>query len=220
LFTLFHSMASLLVPVLTAFYHVVQDWGLAVILFTLVVRAFLLPLNIRTARGQLQQIKMRPELQKVRETYGGNAEKLGKETMALYQKYKVKPFAMFGTMLIQMPVFSAVYFLFLTHGEMMTSFLIPWVPSFAHADSFHLLPLLSAGLTFISSLLPLTTELASNGPFIKRSLPGLIMLPVILLFMWRAPVAVALYWVTGSLFSLCERMFYRTRWGKRILEAA
>lgn len=218
--SVFHSLSSFLVPVLTAFYHLVQDWGLAVILFTFIIRACLAPFNIRTARGQIRQAKMRPELQKLRETYGHEKEKLVQETMALYQKYKIKPLAMFGTMLIQMPILSAVYFLFLTHGAMMTSFLIPWVPSFAHADPFHVLPILSAGLSFLSSLLPLTSDLTSRVSSAQRFLPGIVMLPIILIFMWRAPVAVGLYWATGSLFAVCERLFYRTKVGKKLLSAA
>ncbi|GED66550.1 hypothetical protein BRE01_02520 [Brevibacillus reuszeri] len=208
---------NILASMLQVFFQFAQDWGIAIVLFTLFIRGLLFPLSLRTARQTLLQGAIRPELKLIQEQYKADQTKLMEETMNLYRKAGVKPFSMFSTAIVQMPIFMAMYGLFFTHGAQMSSSLIPWVASFAQFDPWHLLPALAAGLTFITSMIPLTAEMSTDSSLITRMLSSAVMVVVFLMVLWKAPVALGLYWTSGSLFGLLERGFYRSRLGRSVL---
>jgi YidC/Oxa1 family membrane protein insertase len=203
--------------ILTLIFQAVQDWGLAVLFMTLFVRLLLFPLNLRTARQYVLQSKIQPELKTIRERYTEDRDRLLQETIKLYQKYNVKPMSMFTTALLQMPIFMAMYGLFLSHGSTMYSVLLPWVVTLAQADPWHIVPIFSTLLTFLNAMIPLAGDLTAAAPMGQRLLPMLLIVPVSLFFLWKAPIALGLYWTAGSIFALLERGFYRTRVGKTLL---
>lgn len=210
-------VTSVLASILTLLFQAVQDWGLAVLLLTLLVRMLLFPLNLRTARQQVLQMKIQPELKSIREQFAEDRDRLLQETVKLYQKYNVKPMSMFTTALLQMPIFMAMYGLFRSHGAAMYSLFIPWVVTFAQADPWHILPIFSTMLTLINALIPLTGDLVSSVPLGQRLTSILLVVPFSLFFLWKAPIALGLYWTAGSIFALMERGFYRTRFGRTLL---
>lgn len=209
---------SIFASILDVIFQFAHDWGIAIVLFTLLVRSLLFPLNLRTARQQVLQASIQPELKLLRERYKEDQATMMQETMNLYQKVGVKPFSMFGTALMQMPIFMAMYGLFFSHGAAMSSSLIPWVVTFAQTDALHILPALAAGLTFLTSMIPLSGDMIPQAPIGQRMGMSLIMVVVFLFVLWKAPVALGLYWTTGSLFALLERGFYRTSLGKKLLQ--
>ncbi|KKX54283.1 MULTISPECIES: YidC/Oxa1 family membrane protein insertase [Brevibacillus] len=217
MYTFVQPVIDLLASLLNVIFQFAQDWGIAIVLLTLFVRGLLFPLNLRTARQTMLQVLIRPELKLLQERYKDDQPKLMQETMNLYQKAGVKPLSMFTTAIMQMPIFMAMYGLFLTHGAAMSSSFIPWVVSFAQHDAWHILPALAAGLTFLTGMIPLTGEMLTDTPLIQRALTSLIMVAFFLMILWKAPVALGLYWTTGSLFGLLERGFYRTRLGRKVL---
>lgn len=214
--TIIQPITMLLVPLLTLLFRLAQDWGVAVILFTLLVRLLLFPLSLRVARQQVLQMKMQPELSRLRTKYQDKPIDLLEATRKLYETYGVKPMAMFTTALVQFPIFMAMYALFATHGAAMTSFLIPWVLTFAESDTLHVLPIIATLLASLTSFFPLSGETTA---LLVRQRVGmtLFMGAFFLLILWKAPVALCLYWIAGSLFGLLERAFYRTNWGKALL---
>ncbi|WP_312108753.1 YidC/Oxa1 family membrane protein insertase [Brevibacillus reuszeri] len=217
MYSFVQPVINILASMLQVFFQFAQDWGIAIVLFTLFIRGLLFPLSLRTARQTLLQGAIRPELKLIQEQYKADQTKLMEETMNLYRKAGVKPFSMFSTAIVQMPIFMAMYGLFFTHGAQMSSSLIPWVASFAQFDPWHLLPALAAGLTFITSMIPLTAEMSTDSSLITRMLSSAVMVVVFLMVLWKAPVALGLYWTSGSLFGLLERGFYRSRLGRSVL---
>lgn len=207
----------LLVPLLTFLFHLAQDWGIAVLLLTLFVRLLLFPFSLRVARQQALQMKIQPELVSLRERYKDKPADLMMETRKIYEKYGVKPMAMFTIALLQMPIFMGMYSLFITHGATMSSFLIPWVLTFAESDPWHVLPIAAASLACLTSFLPLSPSVGTTVSNRQRILTALLMVPFFLLVLWKAPVALCLYWIAGSMFGLLERLFYRTVWGQSLL---
>ncbi|USG67443.1 YidC/Oxa1 family membrane protein insertase [Brevibacillus ruminantium] len=217
MYTFVQPVIDLLASILQVLFHFVQDWGIAIILLTLFVRGLLFPLSLRTARQTMRQALIRPELKLIQERHKEDQAKAMEETMKLYQRAGIKPLSMFTTSILQMPIFMAMYGLFLSHGASMSSSFIPWVASFAQVDQWHILPALAAGLTFVTSLIPLTSEMVTDAPLFPRIASSLVMVVVFLLILWKAPVALGLYWTSGSLFGLLERGFYRSPLGKKIL---
>jgi YidC/Oxa1 family membrane protein insertase len=219
MYSWFHSISSLLAPLLEAFHTFTHDWGLAVIGLTLCVKAGLFYFNLLAARQQVRSAAMQPKLKEVRERLAATPEKLTAEMFKLYRDYRIRPFQSIVALLLQMPVLMGMYGLFLTHGGAMTSLLLPWAANLAQADPYHLVPAATAVLSFVTGLIPLTgTALAAAGAGgMNRWTLAIIIALVPLLFMWRSPIALGLYWMTSSAFGLLERGFYRTDWGKRLL---
>lgn len=116
MYSFVQPVIDILATLLQVFFQFAQDWGIAIVLFTLFVRGLLLPLSLRTARQTVLQGVIRPELKLLQEQYKSDQTKLMEETMSLYKKAGVKPFSMFSTAILQMPIFMAMYGLFLTHG--------------------------------------------------------------------------------------------------------
>ncbi|SDD78004.1 YidC/Oxa1 family membrane protein insertase [Paenibacillus sp. UNCCL117] len=218
MYTWFQPIISLLAEMLSVLDRVFQDWGLAIIVLTVLVKLALYRFQLTAARQQVRSAVMNPELKKLRDLHGQNPAELLQETNKLYQKHGYRPFAPFTGALLQLPILSAMYGLFLTHGSTMTSLLVPWVPHLAAADPFHLIPLITGMLSFALSLIPLTDIAAAPSMSMgQKVMIGILMMLIPLFVTWRAPIALGLYWISGTLFGLLERLFYRTTAGKRLL---
>ncbi|MBD0381009.1 YidC/Oxa1 family membrane protein insertase [Paenibacillus sedimenti] len=191
------------------------DWGLAIILLTLLVRVLLFPFNLRTARQMIRQSKMQPLLAEIKHKFAHDQMKLLQETSKAYQQFGVKPMSLITVSLLQAPLFFGLYRVFTEHGMTMTSHLVPWVATLGVSDPLHVVPLLYAVVTFISMILPLTNEVAVTGSLLTRMTLPLIMVIIMSVIIWTAPVAIGLYWTTNSLFAIIERIFYRTPLGRK-----
>ncbi|NEW08639.1 YidC/Oxa1 family membrane protein insertase [Paenibacillus sp. SYP-B3998] len=213
--TLLHPIITLLFTGLSWFHGLTSDWGIAIILLTLLVRALLFPLNLRIARQQFRQAKMQPILTEIRLSFAKDQTKLLQETSKVYKQFGVKPLSMIAVSLVQAPLFLSLYRVFTTHGTTMTSHFVPWIATLGQSDPMHIVPLAYAAVTFISMVVPLTNEIAATGSILSRvSVPALIVL-VMAVIIWSSPVAIGLYWTTNSLFAIGERIWYRTPLGKK-----
>ncbi|MNR27629.1 Membrane protein insertase YidC [compost metagenome] len=99
----------------------------------------------------------------------------------------------------------------------MTSSFIPWVSSLGQADPLHIIPLLYAGVTLVSMIIPLTAEITMTGSLLLRTGLPVIMVSIMGIVIWSSPIAVGLYWTTNALFAIMERGFYRTSVGRRLV---
>lgn len=210
-------ITAFLSNILEVLFQWTHDWGLAVVLLTMAVRVLLFRINLGAARQQKRNYLIQPLIKDLREKYAQDQPKLAQETMAVYSKFGVKPMSSLGGAFLQMPVFMALYAVFRTHGEVMSSAFIPWVSHFSQSDPLHVFPLVTALLTFLSSCIPLVElPTPSTGP--NRLTMALIATAIPLLVTWRSPVALGLYWLTSSGFGLLEKAFYRLPVGKRLLQ--
>jgi YidC/Oxa1 family membrane protein insertase len=216
---LYEPIITFLSGILTGIHSLTGDWGIAIILLTLGVKVLLYRFNLSAARQMLKTSALEPHLKDLRERFGSDKTRLGEETMKLYQRLGLNPLSSFAGLLVQMPVLASMYRLFLSHGSLMSSHLIPWVNHLAEADYLHILPLAAAGLAFISSLIPVVARKTPDGTGArKRMVMALIFALIPLLITWHSPAALGLYWITGTVFGLLERAFYRTMTGKRLLQ--
>ena len=101
--------ANILSFVINPIYDFTKDYGLAVILFTLIIKLILFPLGIKQQKKTVKTKKIRPELERIQAKYKNDKEKLNEETMKLYQKYGVNPMGGCLPLLIQLPILLAFY---------------------------------------------------------------------------------------------------------------
>ncbi|MGG0237226.1 membrane protein insertase YidC [Bacillus rhizoplanae] len=188
-----------------------HSFGIAIIIITIVVRMILLPLTITQYRSQLKTKKMQPKLQKLKEKYGDttkNPEKqkqYQQEMMTLMREDGVNPLMGCLPLLLQMPVFSGLYYA-ISHTEEIRSSSFLWV-NLGHADPYHILPVLAAMSTFLQMKVYQSTMTEEQGQVMKVQQ---IIMPAMILFMGSAaPSGLVLYWITSNLFTVIQTIVLR-----------
>lgn len=215
--SLLQPFISLLDLVLNALAAFTTDWGLAILLLALLVRSLLFRVNLISARQQVRQIRMQPDIRELRERYTDQSGKLGEEMLRLYSRYGIKPGLAFAAGLIQMPVFMSLYPYFTVHGSQMTSMLIPWMQMLGVPDPSHALPMLYGLIGWMGMLISLVPDqAASQSALLKAGMP-LIITAVSLAVMWRSPAALVLYWAGSGTITIVERLFFRSSFGQKLL---
>lgn len=205
------------------------DVGLAVIAVTLIVRIIIMPLSFSAVRTQRAMKVIEPELNAVKEKYKDDKEKQAKETFALYKKYRVSPFASFATLLIQLPVLLALYWVF--RGQALTVIDTSVLYSFVSAPA-HLAPMLLgvfpmvgksitlaviAGITqflqayFAMPAPPKTAKGGMQEDFGRAmALQARFVLPVVIaLIAYEMSGAIALYFIVSNLVTLFQEFLVR-----------
>ncbi|MDR6227479.1 membrane protein insertase YidC [Desmospora profundinema] len=176
------------------------NYGLSILVVTLLVRILLLPLTLKQTKSSQAMQLLQPEMTKLREKYKDNQQKLQEETMKLFQKHKVNPMAGCVPALIQMPILIAFYQAIMRDPLIAKSTFL-WM-QLGQPDPYFLLPMIAAGTTFLQSKL----MMAKSGTQVNH--PLLIIMPLMILVLGiNFPSALALYWVYGNLFSIVQYFF-------------
>ena len=200
-----------------------RDLGVAIILLTVVVRIVLYPLFHKTAKHQRITQQLQPEIKKIKEKYKNNKEAQTKATIELYQKYNVNPLTPLFLLLLQLPVLFALYRIFIngfSNGSL--DMLYSFVPRPEEIPQIflHLIPLSEVSipiviiavlaqyfqgkLTFAKSKQDKANKETTQAQLMARI--GVFIGPVItLVILLRFPAAVALYWLTTTIFSIKQQ---------------
>lgn len=179
--------------------------GLAIITLSFVVRLALLPLTLRIARrSQQQQMRLQeiqPELQRLKERYRNQPEKLSQKTMELYKAHGIRMLEGTGLLgsFVQLPVFAGLFSAIKQGVGNGGRFL--WIADISQPDIF--LALIIAALTFASSLL------LPNPQPQARSLSLILPAVLTLFFVWRLSAGLGLYWAASSLVGLLQAALMR-----------
>ncbi len=165
----------------------VGNWGLSIIVLTLLFRVLIWPLITVQTKSMVGMQKLQPKLQELQKKYKDNKEKLTEETMRLYKEAGVNPAGGCLPILLQMPIFIMLWRVFINF-EFNEGFL--WIPDLGLADPFYILPILYVGIMVGQSFL-----MSRGNP---QSLKQQLMINVIFVFfIITFPAAVTLYWITS-----------------------
>jgi len=186
--------------ILDFFYNYVHSYGVAIILLTLSVRLVLLPLTITQTRNMIQMQRIQPKMKELQEKYKNDKEKLQKELMAFYKEHNVNPLAGCFPLLLQLPIFFALYRVLIDYPKLKeASFL--WMSDLSKPDIlFGWLPImliLMVGTTLVTSLQTMTDPKQRILTFTMPLLFGFIG--------YRLPAGVLLYWTITNLWSILQQ---------------
>lgn len=184
-----------------------SNYGLAIVVVTLIIRLFLLPLNIKQLQSSKAMQEIQPELQKLQQKYSSKdantQQKLQQETMALFQKHGVNPLAGCLPIFVQMPILIAIYHA-IRRTEEIQGHTFLW---FALDSPDYILPLITGAATFLQQKLMMAGSPAAQNPQMTAML--YIMPIMITVFAFFFPAALALYWVVGNIFMVVQTIFIR-----------
>ncbi len=205
------------------------DIGWAVIIFTAFIKLLLFPLSRQAVRTQMKLKEVAPELERIKEQYKDEKEKQAKEMMLVYQKNDINPFSGFLLALIQIPIILALYFIFLKGGlpVINAKILYSFVKIPANINT-HFLNLIDVSkpqivLGILAGISQYVQVQFSVPPIKKVDNPGFkddlarsmnmqmrYILPFfVFLISFKVSGAVALYWITGNLFTIGQELYMR-----------
>jgi YidC/Oxa1 family membrane protein insertase len=136
----FAFFARILLYVMRWFERVVHNWGVAIILLTVLVKALLFPLTAKSVRSMNEMRKLQPEIEKLKQKFAGDREKLNAATMRLYQEHKVNPLGGCLPMLLQLPIWFALYATLQTSVELYREPFL-WMHDLTRHDPYFILPI-------------------------------------------------------------------------------
>lgn len=177
----------------------VGNWGLAIIGLTIIVKAAFFNLSAASYRSMAKMRKLAPKMAEMKERYGDDRQKMSQEMMKLYKTEKVNPLGGCLPLLIQMPVFLALYWVLMESVELRHSPFYFWIQDLSIKDPYFVLPIIY-GITmwFMQKLNPQPTD-----PMQARVMQ---MLPLIFTFMFLwFPAGLVLYWVTNNTLSIIQQ---------------
>ncbi|ASP37962.1 membrane protein insertase YidC [Bacterioplanes sanyensis] len=186
---------------LSFFHSLVGNWGVAIILLTICIKALFFKPSAMSYRSMANMRKVAPKIQEMRERYGDNREKLGQEMMKLYRDEKVNPMGGCLPILIQMPVFIALYWVLMESVELRQAPFFLWIEDMSIKDPYFILPLImGASMFFQMKLNP-----APQDPMQARVMQ---FMPIIftIFFLWF-PAGLVLYWVVNNILSIAQQYY-------------
>ena len=175
------------------------NWGWAIIGLTVLVKLAFYPLSAASYRSMAKMKAVAPRLQKMKETYGDDRQKLHQAMMELYKTEKINPMGGCLPVVIQIPVFIALYWVLLYSVEMRHAPFILWIHDLTAADPYYVLPVLMG----ISMLVQ--TKLNTTPPDPIQAKIMLIMPIVFSAMFFFFPAGLVLYWVVNNLLSIAQQ---------------
>lgn len=203
------AIARILLWFLRLFHSMIPNWGVAIILLTVLVKALTLPLSWKSMKSMEEVRKLAPEIEALKKKYGEDREKLNMEMMALYQRHKVNPLGGCLPMLIQMPIWLALYTTLLSSVELYNEpFIGGWISDLTSKDPLYVLPV-AMGLTMF-----LTQKLQPMQVDATQQKMLLYFMPIFFtLIMLNLPAGLTLYIFTNNVLSIGQQLALRKAMG-------
>ncbi|MEN8263552.1 MAG: membrane protein insertase YidC [Nitrospirota bacterium] len=186
---------------LKVFYNALGNYGWAIVVLTIVVRIPFIPLLNKSQQSMKKMQKVQPMMAEIKEKYKKDPQKMQKETMALYKKHKVNPVGGCLPMLIQMPVFFALYKILLTTVELKGAPFALWITDLSLKDPYYILPVVMGATMLIQQKM---TPSAMDPKQAKMML----MMPIVFTFMFlQFSAGLVLYWLVNNTLGIIQQYF-------------
>ncbi|SDH25061.1 YidC/Oxa1 family membrane protein insertase [Pseudomonas flavescens] len=185
-------------------HNLLGNWGFSIIVLTLIIKLAFFPLSAASYRSMARMRAVSPRLQALKEQFGDDRQKMSQAMMELYKKEKINPLGGCLPILVQMPVFLALYWTLLESVEMRQAPWILWITDLSIKDPFFILPIIMGATMFIQQQLNPTPPDPMQARVMK-------MMPIIFtfFFLWF-PAGLVLYWVVNNVLSIAQQ-WYITR---------
>jgi YidC/Oxa1 family membrane protein insertase len=178
---------------------VVQNWGVAIILVTLLIKLVFYKLSEKSGRSMAGMRKLQPRMKALQERYKDDRQAMSSALMELYKKEKINPAAGCLPMLVQIPFFISFYWVLLESVEMRQAPFVLWITDLSSKDPFFVLPLLMGAAMFFQQKLnppppdPVQAKMMQIMPIVFTG------------FFAFFPAGLVLYWLTNSVLSIAQQ---------------
>ena len=209
----FGLFAKVIGPVLTLIYKLVQNYGLSIIILTLIIRLCLIPLYAKQMKYTAKMGEIQPVIKDIQTRYASNRERMNEEMQKIYKEYDISPTSGCLPMLIQMPIIFGLFMLLRTPLTYMTEPMMVsavhegflWVADLCQPDAW-ILPLLAGASTYFTFSANQETDATGMMNGMKYFYPILIFL------IGRSfPSGLALYWAIGNVLTIFQNIYFNKK---------
>ncbi len=200
---MFAFISRPLLAVLRVAHAVTGNWGISIILLTIMIKAIFYPLSQVSMRNMRNMQKLQPKMTQLKEIYKDNKEKMNQEVMALYKEHKVNPMMGCLPMVIQIPVFFGLYEALLVSIELRQAPFFGWIVDLSKQDPFHVFTILMGASMFLQQRMTPTTGDPTQAKM-------MMFMPIIFTGMfvyYPVPVGLVIYWFVNNLLSILQQYF-------------
>jgi YidC/Oxa1 family membrane protein insertase len=204
-FSWISPFSKVLLRVMVWLHALIRNYGLAIIALATLVRVLLHPLNMMSIKSMRAMQRLQPEMQRLKEKYKNDAQALNTAVMALYKENKVNPAGGCLPMLLQMPLFFALYSVLWNAIELRQAPFVAWIHDLSAPDKLfevagfpiRLLPLLMAGSGFLTQKLTPTDPRQASSMYLMNA--------VMVVFFYNLPSGLVLYWTVMNLLTALQQ---------------
>lgn len=201
----FDLLAKPLLHVLVFFYGFLKNYGLAIIVLTVIIKLLFWPLTHKSYASMKAMQKLQPEMQKLREKFKSDKERLNRELMELYKTHRVNPLGGCLPMLVQIPVFFALYKVLLDSIALRQAPFMLWLTDLSAKDPYYITPLLMGASMFVQQkMTPTTADPIQAKIFL--------FMPVVFTFLFlNFPSGLVIYWLVNNLLTIAQQYYINRR---------
>lgn len=198
-FGFFTFLALPLRYVLNFFFSYVGNYGVAIILLTVIIKIIFWPLTQKSYTSMKSMQKLQPEMQRLREKYKNDKERLNKEMMQMYKEKRVNPLGGCLPMLVQIPVFFALYKTLMVDIGLRHAPFVFWLQDLSEKDPYYITPIIMGITMFIQQKMSPTTMDPTQAKIFM-------MMPVVFTFMFlNFPAGLVIYWLVNNLLTIFQQ---------------
>jgi YidC/Oxa1 family membrane protein insertase len=185
--------------VLNKIYGFVGNWGVAIIILTIIIKIVFYPLSAASYRSMARMKVMAPKLQRLKERYGEDRQKMHQAMIELYKTEKINPLGGCLPIVVQIPVFIALYWVLLLSVELRHAPFALWIKDLSTPDPYYILPVLMGATMFIQTWLNPTPPDPMQARLMK------IMPIAFSVFFFFFPSGLVLYWLVNNILSIAQQ---------------
>jgi len=187
---------------LSHIHNIVGNWGWAIVILTILIKAAFFKLTEAQYRSMARMRKLQPRIEQLKERYGDDRQRMSQAMMEMYKTEKVNPLGGCLPILVQIPIFIALYWVLLESVELRQAPFILWIDNLSVRDPFFILPALNAIFMIWTQKL---TPMAGMDPLQRKMMN---MMPVVFAVMFAFfPAGLVLYWATNAGLSLAQQVY-------------
>lgn len=206
-FGIFSFIAIPMLKFLNLFDGYVNNYGIAIILLTIVVKILTFPLTQKSMVSMKKMGSLAPKMAEIREKYSADKEKLNAATMELYKKEGVNPFGGCLPLILQIPIFFALYKTLLLAIELQGAPFFGWIVDLSLKDPYYITPIIMGGTMFLQQRMSPSTV---QDPIQQKVF---MLMPVIFTFMFLTfPAGLVVYWLTNNVLSIAQQYYINKKY--------
>ncbi len=220
-FGTFDFISHFLLQLLDFIYNLVHNWGVAIIILSILIYLILYPFSLKQMRSMKQMQALQPRIEELKKIYKDNPQKLNKEIMELYRTYKINPFSGCLPLILQMPVFFALYQVLIRSVALKGANFL-WIKNLSEADRLFIIPSLSPAFPIIGNEINILPILMTIGMFFQQKISTknasgasaeqqkmmLFLFPLMFGFIfYKMPSGLVLYWFVNNILMLVQQLY-------------
>ena len=201
----FYFIAIPMLYILNFLYDIFHNYGIAIIILTIIVKILTLPLTMKSMVSMKEMTKLQPKMMELREKYKNDPAKLNQVTMELYKEHNVNPLSGCFPLFLQIPIFFALYKALLLSLELKGAPFFGWIVDLSTKDPYYITPILMGIAMFIQQkMTPSTADPVQQKIFLA--------MPIIFTFLFiNFQSGLVLYWLTNNILSIIQQYIINKR---------